>query len=276
MSSPIVQRKKRSSIKLWGSIFIVASIFALITVLLINFVSAKEVTHTPVSIDTRSQLDNEAILMKIQANDLKKAKIAAQLQADKEREIARKKAEVEAQRIAESERIAQEEKAAEAKRIAEVEKAAEAEQITAENLALEQQNEQETAPPVEKINSLPAPELTSVPPVAAPTTTQINVGIAGDQSVVDSCQGPVLYSLAGLYTYVAEHDSCGGWARFGSLSMGQKVTMTGLVSGTYSVGNIIEVPQGATSDSLAPLGNVSVVLQTCIPGTTMMRVVGLY
>lgn len=241
----------------------------IITTLLVNFASAKEVSYTPVSIDTRSQLDNESILVKSQANDAKKAKIAAQLQADKEQEIARKKADIEAQRVAEAERIAQEEKAAEAQRIAE------AEQIAVENLALEQQSKQVVAPPVEKTNPPPAPELRPAP-VIAPTITQINVGIAGGQSAVDLCQGPVLYSPAGSYIYVAEHDSCGGWARFGGLSMGQKVTMTGLVNGTYSVGNIITVPQGASSDSLAPLGNVSVVLQTCIPGTTMMRVVGLY
>lgn len=122
----------------------------------------------------------------------------------------------------------------------------------------------------------PAPVVPEVVVPAAPTGVNIYVGAAGGQDVIDSCIGPVLFNGAPGYTYVAEHDSCGGWARFGSLSNGMKVTMSGLVSGTYTVGGSVRVPQGANSYALAPLGSPAVILQTCIPGTNDMIVVGLY
>lgn len=129
------------------------------------------------------------------------------------------------------------------------------------------QNEQPVAPAVN-----PAPPVVAQPVI--PSGVNIHVGVAGNQATIDSCIGPVLFTGA-PYPYVAEHDSCGGWARFGSLSPGMKVNLTGLLNGSYTVGNVVRIPQGSMSDALAPLGNPNVVLQTCIPGTSDMIVVGL-
>lgn len=126
----------------------------------------------------------------------------------------------------------------------------------------------------------PAPVRAAEPVVPAPAPVAaagrtIHVGISGGQSTIDSCRGPVLYTPAGM-NYVAEHENCGGWDRIGTLQQGMTVTMSGLVSGTYTVGGIINVAKGADSSALAPLMGASVMLQTCIPGTNMMVVVGLY
>lgn len=129
------------------------------------------------------------------------------------------------------------------------------------------QNEQPVAPSVN-----PAPPI--VPQPVIPSGVNIHVGVAGNQATIDSCIGPVLFTGA-PYPYVAEHDSCGGWARFGSLSPGMQVNLTGLLNGSYTVGNVIRIPQGSMSDVLAPLGSPKVVLQTCIPGTSDMIAVGL-
>jgi hypothetical protein len=69
----------------------------------------------------------------------------------------------------------------------------------------------------------------------------------------------------------------GGWARFGTLSAGMKVSMSGLVTGTYTVGKTINVPKGGSTNEFAAFGVMpKVLLQTCIPGTKRMIVVGLY
>lgn len=154
----------------------------------------------------------------------------------------------------------------------------------------------EVAPEPEKVVETPvAPPAPSVPtpipnpnPVAetpAPTpqppaveTRVVNVALAGGQNVVDLGAGPVLYTLpAGWPPYVVEHDFTGGWARFGSLSPGMQVTMTGLVTGTYTVGQIINVPKGGSTAEFRQFAVMpKVLLQTCIPGTDRMIVVGLY
>lgn len=153
-----------------------------------------------------------------------------------------------------------------------------------------------SAPPVTAPIQTPAPEIppapnpvptqpptpTPMPPVApapvAPDVRYIHVGLSGGQETLDLGRGPVLYSeFSPFGPYVAEHDFAGGWERFGTLSAGMTVTMTGLVNGTYTVGQIINVPKGGTTDELLAFGEMpKVFLQTCIPGTTRMIVVGLY
>lgn len=131
----------------------------------------------------------------------------------------------------------------------------------------------------------PPPATSPAPAVAPveltpslPAARVIHVALAGGQDVVDWQAGPVLFPLAGWPPYVAEHDFAGGWARFGSLSVGMNVTMTGLVTGTYTVGKIINVPRGGSTADLYEFQNQmpKVMLQTCIPGTNRMMVVGLY
>jgi hypothetical protein len=121
-----------------------------------------------------------------------------------------------------------------------------------------------------KAEAPPAPQ--------APVARSVHVGLAGGQSVVDLGRGPVLFTIpAGFPPYVAEHDSTGGWARFGTLRSGMKVNMSGLVGGSYTVGQIITVPKGGTTDEFRKFAVMpKVLLQTCIPGTNKMVVVGLY
>lgn len=126
----------------------------------------------------------------------------------------------------------------------------------------------------------PAEAPVQVAPVqAAPAVSrEVYVGLAGGQAVVDQGRGPVLFPLpAGFPPYVAEHDALGGWARFGTLSPGMTVRMSGLVTGTYTVGQIINVPKHGTTDDLRQFRAIPrVMLQTCVPGTSRMIVVGLY
>lgn len=115
-------------------------------------------------------------------------------------------------------------------------------------------------------------------PPQGPEARFVHVGLAGGQSVVDLGRGPVLFPIpAGFPPYVAEHDSTGGWARFGTLRSGMKVNMSGLVGGSYTVGQIITVPKGGNTDEFRKFAVMpKVLLQTCIPGTNKMVVVGLY
>lgn len=134
------------------------------------------------------------------------------------------------------------------------------------------------------ITTAPSAPIQQAVPVAAPEAVtsgvdrEVYVGLTGFQSVVDLGRGPVLWPLgAGYPPYVAEHDGDGGWARFGSLRPGNTVRMTGLVTGTYTVGQIINVPKGGTTDEFKKFSvTPKVMLQTCIPGTSRMIVVGLY
>lgn len=113
-------------------------------------------------------------------------------------------------------------------------------------------------------------------PTLEPAARIIHVALSGGQSVVDLGQGPVLFPLAGWPPYVAEHDFHGGWERIGTLNYGMNVTLSGLVSGDYTVGEILNVPRGGTTADLTFTTTPKVMLQTCIPGTTRMMVVGLY
>lgn len=134
--------------------------------------------------------------------------------------------------------------------------------------------------------SIAAPEVAArkveAPPAqqapAAPAARSVYVGLAGGQGVVDQQRGPVLFPIpAGFPPYVVEHDTAGGWARFGTLRSGMTVKMSGLVTGTYTVGQSITVPKYGTTDEFRKFAVMpKVLLQTCIPGTNKMVVVGLY
>jgi len=126
------------------------------------------------------------------------------------------------------------------------------------------------------------PSVDAVPAIVVtapePETRYVNVALAGGQSVVDQGRGPVLFPLGdGFPPYIAEHDMTGGWARFGTLRAGMKVNLSGLVTGSYTVGQIITVPKKSNTNELKAFTQMpKVMLQTCIPGTSQMIVVGLY
>lgn len=125
--------------------------------------------------------------------------------------------------------------------------------------------------------SSPAP-VEPIPTITEQPSREISVELAGGQDVVDLGRGPVLFSLpAGFPPYIVEHDLYGGTEQFGTLQEGMTVKMSGLVSGTYTVGQIINVPNtGTTKEFKAYKTMPKVMLQTCITGTNRMIIVGLY
>lgn len=127
-------------------------------------------------------------------------------------------------------------------------------------------------------SSAPSSENSGAEPQVKQITREINVGLAGGQDVVDLGQGPVLFPLPkGFPPYIVEHDLYGGTERFGTLREGMTVRMTGLVSGVFTVGQIINVPNtGTTNEFKAYRTRPKVMLQTCITGTDRMIIVGLY
>lgn len=149
-------------------------------------------------------------------------------------------------------------------------------------------NNEVTVPEVTKQNTVPlpsapapvAPVVAQPAPVAAkpaPVGRNIYVGVSGGQETVDRCIGPVLFPLPdpNIPVYIAEHDGCGGWQRIGTLTKGETVNMSGLVKGTYTVQEIVTVKKKSNSDQINFSRKHSVVLQTCIPSTDWMIVVGL-
>lgn len=116
----------------------------------------------------------------------------------------------------------------------------------------------------------------SAPVVAQPASWHVPVVASGGQDQIDRCIGPVHFTpLSGYGVYITEHDFCGGWARFSGMSVGETVNLAGF--GTYTVQGVGTVPQGgSTADVVAQFGyHPAVILQTCIPGTTSMRVIAL-
>lgn len=109
----------------------------------------------------------------------------------------------------------------------------------------------------------------------AANTRNIDVELVGGQRETDWCIGPVLFQY-GSYTMVVEHDRCGGWDRFGSITTGMTVNLTGVISGSYTVGEIITIPQINRLDDMEFQNRPVVYLQTCIPGTNKSVVIGLY
>ena len=115
-------------------------------------------------------------------------------------------------------------------------------------------------------------------PVMGQVSREVHVELTGGQDVVDLGRGPVLFPLPSRFPpYIVEHDLYGGTERFGTLREGMTVRMSGLVSGTYTVGQIINVPSTGTTDEFKAYKTMpKVMLQTCITGTDRMIIVGLY
>lgn len=113
-------------------------------------------------------------------------------------------------------------------------------------------------------------------PAPAAAIRTIYVAGSGGQAMVDSCIGPIHFTPTDAYAvFITEHDFCGGWARFSGIGIGETVNIPGY--GTYTVTARGQVPQGGTTNNVAAVfgGFPRVVLQTCIPGTNQMLVIGL-
>ncbi|HEX9087832.1 MAG TPA: LysM domain-containing protein [Arthrobacter sp.] len=127
--------------------------------------------------------------------------------------------------------------------------------------------------------SAPAPAgraAAPAPVAAAPAGRTIYVAGSGGQGMVDRCIGPIHFTPDDAWSlFIVEHDSCGGWARFSGIGVGETVTIAGY--GTYTVTGRGQVPNpGTTGNVVAALGSMPrAVLQTCIPGTNQMLVIGL-
>ena len=109
----------------------------------------------------------------------------------------------------------------------------------------------------------------------APITWETFVANVDGQAAVDQCAGGVTYSpeiskILGM-EYYPIHRSCGGTPIL-SLQERQLVRIDGL--GTYWVVDSRDVNQGDTTDVLIGMGG-EIVVQTCYPYSTRMRVVGL-
>lgn len=156
--------------------------------------------------------------------------------------------------------------------------------------------EPQAAPPVVTKVQVPVPTVQAPAPVSPavvvpkqeavtpvepprPVATPIYVGLAGGQSVVDLCRGPVLFTPVTQTKMVVEHDGCGGWAQFGNMAAGQLVTLSGNVGGTYKIGGQMVVNKFANS-SVIPAGFGGIypplIFQTCIPGTNQMVLTAAY
>jgi hypothetical protein len=121
----------------------------------------------------------------------------------------------------------------------------------------------------------PVPASAPVAP-PAPAVRTIYVAGSGGQGMVDKCIGPIHFTPTDAYSlFIVEHDFCGGWAQFSGIQVGETVNISGY--GTYTVTGRGTVPNpGSTNDVSRVLGGMPrAVLQTCIPGTSQMLVIGL-
>ncbi|HEX9227773.1 MAG TPA: LysM domain-containing protein [Arthrobacter sp.] len=137
------------------------------------------------------------------------------------------------------------------------------------------------APAPAKKAAVPAPAASVKKAAAAPAAPAPSAGRvitlagSGGQGMIDRCIGPVHFTPISQSYSITEHDYCGGWARFSGIQVGETVTITGV--GTYKVTGRGVVPNPGTMNHLAAvLGGIPpVFLQTCIPGTRTMLVIGL-
>ncbi|MDP9982262.1 LysM repeat protein [Pseudarthrobacter oxydans] len=131
---------------------------------------------------------------------------------------------------------------------------------------------------------VPGPALAPAPARAAPALTApavpvvrtIFVAGSGGQAMVDRCIGPIHFTPTDAYSlFITEHDFCGGWARFSGIGVGETVVIAGY--GTYTATARGQVSQGGTTNNVAAVfgGFPRAILQTCIPGTNQMLLIGL-
>jgi len=118
----------------------------------------------------------------------------------------------------------------------------------------------------------PAP----APAPAAPPSAYIPVVGAGGQAAVNACQGPVHFTPVTVSVSIAEHDYCGGWSRMSWIQPGTVVTVQGY--GTFTAFQRMVVSQGASEYVVGGFagGYPPIFLQTCIPGTSEMLLIGLH
>lgn len=132
------------------------------------------------------------------------------------------------------------------------------------------------APDPAPVAAAPAPAPAPAPVPAAPAVRTIYVAGSGGQEMIDACIGPIHFTPNDGYSlFITEHDSCGGWARFSGIAIGETVSLPGY--GTYTVTGRGQVPNpGTTNDVLAVFGGFPrAILQTCIPGTSQMLLIAL-
>lgn len=169
--------------------------------------------------------------------------------------------------------------AAEAQKKAEAEKAAEAAQQAQAAASAQAAPPAEPAPvqaaPPAAPPAAPVPAQ-QAPAPAAPPTAYIPVVAAGGQSAVDACMGPVHFTPVTVSVDIAEHDYCGGWSRMSWIQPGTLVTVQGY--GTFTAFQRMIVANSAPEGVLAGFagGYPPIILQTCIPGTSQMIVIGLH
>ncbi|MEA5457007.1 peptidoglycan-binding protein [Sinomonas sp. JGH33] len=121
-----------------------------------------------------------------------------------------------------------------------------------------------------------APAPAPAPKPAAPPSAFIPVVGAGGQAAVNACQGPVHFTPVTVSVSIAEHDYCGGWNRMSWIQPGTIVTVQGY--GTFTAFQRMVVSQGASEYVVGNFagGYPPIFLQTCIPGTDQMLLIGLH
>lgn len=102
------------------------------------------------------------------------------------------------------------------------------------------------------------------------TTVDTSGGDNGQSAINAGGEVGVIYPGHG--TIVSAHNT--NDARALSLRIGDLVTFTGAVQGTYRVTGSIDVPKGSTVDSVDALGT-RMMMQTCNFNSNLMRIVGM-
>jgi LysM repeat protein len=124
-----------------------------------------------------------------------------------------------------------------------------------------------SGPPLEQVAPAPA---------ALSAVRTIYVAGSGGQAMVDRCIGPIHFTPTDAYSlFIVEHDTCGGWARFSGIGIGETVIISGY--GAYTATGRGQVAQGSNTNAVVALfgGFPRAVLQTCVPGTTVMLLIAL-
>ena len=120
-----------------------------------------------------------------------------------------------------------------------------------------------------------APDARRAPAHAVTKSARFVADLGNVQRALNQCRGPVAWNShgEGAPWLLFEHDYCGGaWAL--STRAGDRLTIrNGVLAGTWqSNGRVRVIPHGAQVSVTRGLGQL--VVQTCIPGTSRMRLVG--